>query len=91
VRDDVRLDSAVDLGGKNAVLDEVELCAVRPEAHDAIGPTARDAGDLEQLGQSGVIDVDALGRGWSCGRRAVWPVRVAIPVLSDPRKAHDER
>jgi hypothetical protein len=66
MRDDPILDAVVDVGGKHAVIEKVPLGAVGAKADDAGGPGGRHAGNLEQFGHAGAIDVDAR-RGWWSG------------------------
>ena len=68
VRDDVVLDPVVDFAGDDALIEQILLGAVGPEAHNAAGPAARHAGNLQQLIDGGVIDIDArLRRRSGCG------------------------
>lgn len=81
----VILDAAVDLTGHHAAFHQVQLGVVRPEANNAPGPTARHAGDFQQLIHAGVIDVDAIFRVFGClGKRTV----VGIMILRHPGQTH---
>jgi hypothetical protein len=85
------LDVVVDLGADDTLIEQIDLGSVGPVANDSPGPTRRDAGDFEQLRESGVIDVDAVfGRGsvFRGGRHAS---RIAILILCSSRKTHSQK
>lgn len=62
MRNNAVLDPQVEAAGKNASVTKLVLGTVGPEADDALGPGARDAGRLHKLRCGCVIDVDALFR-----------------------------
>jgi len=73
VGDDVVADAGVDVGGEDAFFDEVGFGAVGAEAYDAAGPCGGHSGDMEELGDCGVVDVDWIewgGLGESGGEEA---------------------
>ena len=88
---DVVFDANVELAGDYALLEQILLGAVGPEAHDASGPTAGHTGDLQQLIDGSVIDVDArLGR-WGGGGCGWDTVGIAILILClDGREATED-
>ena len=88
VCDHIILDAVVDLAGHHAVLHQVLLGAVWPEANNASGPTARHTGNLQQFIHAGMIDVYArlrLRRRCRCFGHSAG---VSILILRLPRQAN---
>jgi hypothetical protein len=88
MRNHVVFDSVVDFAVQNALVDQVLLGAIRSEANNASGPTARHAGDFQQLIHSRMINVDPrLRRRRRCGCfRSL--VGIAILVLRSRQQAN---
>jgi len=95
MRDDVVLDAVVNVAGKHAVIEQVLLGAVRPEAHNSACPTGRHSGNFEKFVNAGVIDVDAhlRRRNWFGLRRGLRIVRLRNREtgLRDRCKAEDQK
>lgn len=82
--DDVVADAVVDIGGQNALFDQVLLGTVGPEADDSLRPGACHAGDFQQLVESGMIQVDAI-LGADCGFPVRW--RIWFGALADAERS----
>src|ERR1700691_1121111 len=90
MRDDEVLDAVIDFTAYDSLVEEIELGAIGPEAHNALRPAGGQARHLEQLGDAGVVNVYALlrrRRRCRCLRHS-GAVSILILTLDRPAEAH---